>query len=233
MRVDETLDELVRDVSACTTLESLACGRGMPKTPKPRVRRRGATAATHSASFSKLPVFDVGERIADVVRVCRAERKRRREGDVDERVDDATLSSLTRFTDGMALAPYAPFLHFVPRLVNIVRSLAALLKSASVCYQLVGAAQVTLAEAVPVVGSGITLPLDLSRIAARCNGAYFAPKRFAVRACPTRPLSILDCLYTCVHVYRQSSWRTPTRAVAFWFFVSSPLHPTRPRCWYT
>ena len=40
-------------------------------------------------------------------------------------------------------------------------------------------AQVTLAEAVPVPGSGLTLPLDLFHIAARCNGAYFASKRFA------------------------------------------------------
>jgi len=39
--------------------------------------------------------------------------------------------------------------------------------------------QVTLAEAVPVAGSGLTLPLDLFHIAARCNGAYFASKRFA------------------------------------------------------
>ena len=30
-------------------------------------------------------------------------------------------------------------------------------------------------------GSGLTpgQPLDLAKIAARCNGAYFAPKRFA------------------------------------------------------
>jgi TATA-box binding protein (TBP) (component of TFIID and TFIIIB) len=38
---------------------------------------------------------------------------------------------------------------------------------------------VTLAEAIPVQGSGITLPLNLTKIATQCNGAYFAPKRFA------------------------------------------------------
>jgi len=36
-----------------------------------------------------------------------------------------------------------------------------------------------LAEAVPVLGSGLTLPLDLHAIAARCTNAYYAPKRFA------------------------------------------------------
>ena len=51
----------------------------------------------------------------------------------------------------------------------------------------VALAQVTLAEAIPVQGSGITLPLDLFRIAARCNGAYFASKRFAAVQVPFGP----------------------------------------------
>jgi hypothetical protein len=36
-----------------------------------------------------------------------------------------------------------------------------------------------LAEAVPLPGSGVTLPLDLRTIAARCTNAYHAPQRFA------------------------------------------------------
>ncbi len=36
-----------------------------------------------------------------------------------------------------------------------------------------------LAEAIPVPGSGVTLPLNLHAIAARCSNAYYAPKRFA------------------------------------------------------
>lgn len=39
--------------------------------------------------------------------------------------------------------------------------------------------QVTMAEAVPVPGSGLTLPLNLRAIASKCNGCYYAPKRFA------------------------------------------------------
>ena len=31
----------------------------------------------------------------------------------------------------------------------------------------------------PVPGSGLTLPLDLHAIGARCTNAYYAPKRFA------------------------------------------------------
>lgn len=36
-----------------------------------------------------------------------------------------------------------------------------------------------LAEAIPVPGSGVTLPLDLHAIGARCTNAYYAPRRFA------------------------------------------------------
>ena len=36
-----------------------------------------------------------------------------------------------------------------------------------------------LAEAIPVAGSGLKLPLNLHAIAARCTNAYYAPKRFA------------------------------------------------------
>ena len=38
---------------------------------------------------------------------------------------------------------------------------------------------VTLAEVIPVPGSGIALPLDLHFIAARCKNAFYAPKKFA------------------------------------------------------
>ena len=45
-----------------------------------------------------------------------------------------------------------------------------------------------LAEAVPIPGSGIKLPLDLNFIASRCTGAYFAPKRFsAIQLAFTHP----------------------------------------------
>ena len=154
--MSDVLGELVRDVNACATLESLATGKGVPKPPKPRVRRR--TNAPRPLQAKAVP-FDTHERVNEVVQACREERKRKLAVTPNEDLSDELLSKLARFTDAAALAPYAPFLHFVPRLVNIV----------------------TLAEAVPMEGSGLVpgQPLDLNRIAARCNGAYFAPKRFA------------------------------------------------------
>ena len=92
-------------------------------------------------------------------------KARQRQEDAGPRPLDASdhgLSQWTRFTDGSALKKYGPFLHYVPRLVNIV----------------------TLAEALPVPGGGATLPLDLAAIASRCTGSYYAPRRFAVRSSP-------------------------------------------------
>lgn len=88
---------------------------------------------------------------------CAAVRKRVREEEGVEDLSDAGLCKQTRFTDSMGLGPYARFLWYVPRLVNCV----------------------TLAEALPVPGSGLKLPLDLRHIASRCAGAYYAPRRFA------------------------------------------------------
>ena len=115
--MSDVLGELVRDVNACATLESLATGKGVPKSPKPRVRRR--TNAPRPLQAKAVP-FDTHERVTEVVQACREERKRKLAVTPDEDLSDELLSKLARFTDAAALAPYAPFLHFVPRLVNIV-----------------------------------------------------------------------------------------------------------------
>ena len=99
----------------------------------------------------------VDEVLAACIEACKESRKRHREADPDEDTTDHGLSQYTRFTDEIALDVYKKFLHYVPRLVNVV----------------------TLAEALPMPGSGITLPLDLANIAARCKGSFYAPRRFA------------------------------------------------------
>jgi hypothetical protein len=91
------------------------------------------------------------------VEACRASRKRHREETDPLPTEDDQLSQFTRFTNDMCLKPYEHFLKYVPRLVNVV----------------------TLAEALPVSGSGIKLPLNLQHIAAKCNGSFYAPRRFS------------------------------------------------------
>lgn len=67
------------------------------------------------------------------------------------------ISKMARLSDSLPLEQYSSRLRYVPRLVNVV----------------------TLATLKPVDGSGSTLPLPLDRIAKRCTGAFFAPKRFS------------------------------------------------------
>lgn len=99
-----------------------------------------------------------GELVHEAVEACRASRKRQRaEAGPPTDLSDAALSQFSRFTREMALKPFQSFLHFVPRLVNVV----------------------TLAEALPVPGSGLTLPLNLHHVASRCAGAFHSPRRFA------------------------------------------------------
>lgn len=72
------------------------------------------------------------------------------------RCDDA-LRQMCRFTDPLPLSAYSHNLTRVPRLVNVV----------------------TLVDVEAVAGSGTRMPLDLAHIARSCNGAYFAPAKFA------------------------------------------------------
>ncbi len=100
---------------------------------------------------------DVKADLLAAQQACDLSRKRFKALEPQKDLSDDGLSKLTRHTDVLALEPYRKFLHFVPRLVN----------------------NVSLAEALPVPGTGLKLPLDLRHIASKCAGAYYAPKRFA------------------------------------------------------
>lgn len=114
----------------------------------------GGKAQKMKSAAAPTPLPDLVE--ASIV-ACRAHRKRKREAENYGRVDDEEILALSRHTQNYALHAYRKFLWYVPRLVNVV----------------------SLAEAVPAEGSGVTLPLDLRSIAARCRGAFYAPARFA------------------------------------------------------
>ena len=115
--------------------------------------RLGGKAQKSKSDAEPTPLADLLDEALDA---CKAERKRKREDD-DGLVGDDELLHLTRHTHNYALYPYRKFLHYVPRVVNVV----------------------SLAEAVPAPGSNVTLPLDVRTIASRCSGAFYAPSRFA------------------------------------------------------
>jgi hypothetical protein len=95
--------------------------------------------------------------IKNVVTRCRVQRKRARALQTPKDVSDEAICRAAKWTDRLPLRSYSDVLHLCPRLVNVV----------------------TLAEAIPVAGSGLKLPLDLHLIGSRCSNAYYAPRRFA------------------------------------------------------
>ena len=61
---------------------------------------------------------------------CKEERKRSLD-DTKPDISDKALSKAARFTDKFNLKPYEPFLHYVPRIVNVVTSVPLALNTLS------------------------------------------------------------------------------------------------------
>jgi len=126
---------------------------------------------------------ELKEALHSAVTRCRLERKRKRAEAPQIGIGNESMLHAARFTDSLPLANYAQILHLVPRLVNVVTVSSC---TQTLPYPQPPVASLTfvlpitqLAEAVPVPGSGLTLPLDLHAIGSRCTNAYYAPKRFA------------------------------------------------------
>ena len=161
--MNEMMRGVLGDMSSCQVIENLLRGKAIPKTAPQRRMPRGRGGKDRKRGRSKVVAEEPLERevstiIAECVAACKKARKERKEEEGEgEDLSDAALSQYARFTDSSNLVPFAKFLHYVPRLVNVV----------------------TLAEALPMKGSNLKLPLDLGKIAERCSSAYYAPKRFA------------------------------------------------------
>ena len=134
--MEEALAALQADVATCQSLENSLRGKPLGTQVKARPGKAKAKEQRDAGSNSR----SIDDVLSACIRACKESRKRHREESVPpEDTSDAGLSQYTRFTDQIALDVYKQFLHYVPRLVNVV----------------------TLAEALPMPGSGISLPLDL------------------------------------------------------------------------
>jgi hypothetical protein len=153
---DQAFKQLATDVVSTLAMEQALNGKGPLKVPKTRGRSKKAPASAASNDMSAVEPRNPVEIAHAVLAACNRKRKAVA-GETEAFVTDDDLSKMARFTDKFKLKPYERFLHYVPRLVNVV----------------------TLAEAIPVPGSGASLPLDLHRIAARCRNSYYAPKKFS------------------------------------------------------
>ena len=156
-KFDDAFMELATDVVSTLAMDHAMAGKGPLKLSKTRSKSR-KTAVNRLATndLSTIRPRNPVEIAETVLSVCR--RKRKVMSDMSgANITDDELCTMARFTDKFKLQPYQNFMHYVPRLVNVV----------------------TLAEAIPTPESGLTLPLDLHHIAARCRNSYYAPKKFS------------------------------------------------------
>ena len=113
--MEDALKTLCADLSVTAALETALSGKNTDAKPRGRVARQKMLAVQELKPLHELA--------APVVEACRAARKRKRDDEEPDPHNDEALSQFTRFTDWHALAPYKCFLHYVPRLVNVVREL--------------------------------------------------------------------------------------------------------------
>tara|TARA_B110000046_G_C13002528_1_gene402843 strand:- start:1415 stop:1708 length:294 start_codon:yes stop_codon:yes gene_type:complete len=96
-------------------MENCLGGKGILKLPKPRGRGKRCNQLTDHVPIPRDPV----EITKSVIDECKNMRKRMaNDNEVD--ISDERLSKMARFTDKFSLKPYEPFLHYVPRVVNVV-----------------------------------------------------------------------------------------------------------------
>lgn len=106
---------LSSDVTSTLQMENSLSGKGPIKLPKTRGRGKRSKGNSDPAPTPREPT----EIMKSVLEECKKKRKWMASNKATDTSDEA-LSKLARFTDKFNLKPYEPFLHYVPRLVNVV-----------------------------------------------------------------------------------------------------------------
>ena len=134
--MDEALSNLRVHIATCEQLENNLRGKatgglagGKPRSGSKAARKEragggslGAGGSGRAVAAGHVGTKSVAEILRECMDVCKQSRKRHREE--NERpilLGGDSLSQFTRFTDQIAMDPYVQFLHYVPRLVNVVR----------------------------------------------------------------------------------------------------------------
>ncbi len=145
--------------------------------------KRSIGLANSISTTANAPVIQqtLKRAIEDTVSRCRVQRKRARALETPKDLSDEAVCRAAKWTDRLPLRDYDNVLHLCPRLVNIVTARYANSNQACAIHkpESLHCACRQLAEAIPVAGAGLKLPLDLHTIGARCSNAYYAPRRFA------------------------------------------------------
>lgn len=185
---DSALLALTKDVLSTISFETGLSGRGGAIRTKPKVvpsRKKQcspppkpATAVVRGEGAGR----DTVEATRRVVDACKEERRMEALRTTPPDYSAKALSEQARFTDRFCLHPYSQFLHYVPRLVNVVTVSALgqpLFRQRLPPQHGFNLRCVQLAEAIPVERTGMKLPLDLHLIAARCKNSFYAPQKFS------------------------------------------------------
>tara|TARA_B100000575_G_scaffold288289_1_gene288059 strand:- start:2424 stop:2801 length:378 start_codon:yes stop_codon:yes gene_type:complete len=110
--MDNALERLRADIATCHTIELKLRGKV--------VDLEGKSKASRVAKREVSKKRSIGDVLDNCIEACKASRKKHREEEhVTTDLSDYALSQMARFTDGIALEPFARFLHYVPRLVNV------------------------------------------------------------------------------------------------------------------
>lgn len=113
--MDQALEALRADVVTCEALDNRM--RGRPEA--------GSTRGRGSKPLRKEELVvqrrDTAAVLSGCLQACKQSRKRHVEEEAEGGdLSDEALSQYTRFTDQFSLQVYQQFLHYVPRLVNVV-----------------------------------------------------------------------------------------------------------------
>ena len=113
---DQAFQALVTDVASTLAMESALGGKGPLKIPKARGKHKNASFSHVSLSTEPRDPVEIAE---VVLKECKRKRRAMEDG-TTHRVTDEELFNMARFTDKFKLRSYERFLHYVPRIVNVV-----------------------------------------------------------------------------------------------------------------
>jgi hypothetical protein len=115
---DAAFKRLASDVASTLAMESALAGKGPVKNPKTRSRSKKSAAANQSVAVDPEP-RDPLALLDEVLVACKRRRREVAEGQ-ENTTPPELINKLACFTDKFKLAPYKNFMHYVPRLVNVV-----------------------------------------------------------------------------------------------------------------
>lgn len=120
--MEVTFATLVSDVQNAEEIEAMLAGSRAVATGKAGQRRLAKSGSADALKVS-VGVDRIQAAAASVKRVVEAVHEARKKQRPDEARDcsDEALCEMARYTDNFALKSYERFLHYVPRIVNVVR----------------------------------------------------------------------------------------------------------------